>query len=72
MNMLLQRSRLQITFPNIGEMANIPEIASLPPLGEGDVNNGIAASIMTPGLTKCGDVHGKEFDHRYNIVPALV
>jgi hypothetical protein len=72
MNMSLQRSRLQITFPDIGETANTPGIASLPPCGEGDVDNGIVASIVTPGLPKRGDVHGKGFNHRCNIVPALV
>jgi hypothetical protein len=71
MNISLQRSRLQITFPNIGEMANTPDIASLPTLSESDVDNRIVAPIVTPCLTKWGDVHVRGFDHRYNIVPAL-
>jgi hypothetical protein len=72
MHMSLQRSRLQITYPDIGKEANPPEIESMPPYGEDDVDNGIVAFVINPGLTKWGDVHGKAFDYRYDIVPARV
>jgi hypothetical protein len=44
----------------------------MPPYGEDDVDNGIVAFVINPGLTKWGDVHGKAFDYRYDIVPARV
>jgi hypothetical protein len=57
MHMSLQRSRLQITYPDIGKEVNTPEIESMPPYGEGDVDNGIVAFVINPGLTKWGENH---------------
>jgi len=72
MHMSLQRSRLQITFPQIGDRFNTTDMKLLPTLDEEDMEDGIVASIVNPGLTKWGDVHGRALDHRYDIVPALI
>ncbi|KAJ4361746.1 hypothetical protein N0V83_010686 [Neocucurbitaria cava] len=71
MHMSLQRSRLQVTFPKIGDSFSNTEMKPLR-IADEDPGNGIVVSIVNPGLTKWGNVHGRILDHRYNIVPALV
>ncbi|KAF2130414.1 hypothetical protein P153DRAFT_430627 [Dothidotthia symphoricarpi CBS 119687] len=72
MEMSLQRSRLQVTYPAIGANFNEQEMSSMPdPNGE-DIDEGVVAFIVNPGLTKWGDAHGKHLDQRYDIVPTLV
>jgi len=44
----------------------------LPGFEGDDVDSGKVAFVVNPGLTKWGDTHGKKFDCRYDIVPALV
>ena len=70
--MSLQKYRLQVTYPSVGcEFSN--EAMKLLPGFEGDdVDSGKVAFVVNPGLTKWGDTHGKKFDCRYDIVPALV
>jgi hypothetical protein len=70
MHMSLQRSRFQITFPNVGDRFNDTEMKST--LVEDDPQHGTVVSIINPGLRKWGDMHGKMLDHCYDIVPALV
>ena len=72
MRMSLQRSRLQVTFPKIGDRMNLSEMRYLPADTEENTEDGVVALIINPGLAKWGDVHGKTFHHRYDIVPALV
>lgn len=72
MNMSLQRSRLQITFPRIGDDFCKTSMRSLPTDNGEDDDEGHVAFTANPGLTKWGDVHGKVFDQRFDIVPALV
>ncbi|KAL5404078.1 hypothetical protein PMIN04_012662 [Paraphaeosphaeria minitans] len=71
-NMSLQRSRLQITYPEIGDKVNMAHMTPLPSCVEENMDNGIVTLVINPGLTKWGNAHGKFFDHRLDIVPALV
>jgi hypothetical protein len=73
MHMSIQRSRLQITCPKIGDIFRETEMKLQNTLeDEESTEHGIVAAIVNPGLTKWGDVQGKKTDHRYDIVPALV
>jgi hypothetical protein len=73
MHMSLQRSRLQIICPKIGDIFRETEMKLQNTLEEEEsTEHGIVAAIINPGLTKWGDVQGKNSDHRYEIVPALV
>lgn len=70
--MSMERSRFQVTYPAIG--APFDKDAMKPmrdPEGK-DIEAGNVAFIANPGLTKWGDAHGRNLDHRYDIVPALV
>ncbi|KAJ4381778.1 hypothetical protein N0V86_003143 [Didymella sp. IMI 355093] len=72
LHMSLQRSRLQVTFPYVGDQFDRARMASIAdPDGE-DIEDGVVAFIVRPGLTKWGDAHGKHFDQRHDIVPSLV
>ena len=70
--MSLQRCRLQITYPKIGARFNKEQMSSLPDLDGEELDDGVVTFVVNPGLTKWGDVHGKNLDLRYDIVPALV
>ncbi|KAH8723593.1 hypothetical protein GQ44DRAFT_619774 [Phaeosphaeriaceae sp. PMI808] len=73
MHMWLQKCRLQITFPNIGDQFDRTEMKSLRNVDDEDeIEDGVVMGVINPGLTKWGDVHGKNFDQRYDIVPSLV
>jgi hypothetical protein len=73
MHMSLQRSRLQIVYPKIGDSFRETEMKLQNTLEEEEITeHSIVAAIINPGLTKWGDVQGKNSDHRYDIVPALV
>lgn len=72
LRMSLQRSRLQVTFPNVDDQFDRAQMMSIPdPDGE-ELEDGVVAFIVRPGLTKWGDAYGKHFDQRYDIVPSLV
>ncbi|KAF1944794.1 hypothetical protein EJ02DRAFT_501209 [Clathrospora elynae] len=72
LQMSLQRVRLQITYPKVGDKFNTDTMTFIhDPDGE-DIDDGVVAFIVNPGLTKWGDAHGKNLDHRYDIVPSLV
>lgn len=67
-----QRCRLQLTYPLVGAEFHKHSMESMPdPDGE-DIENGNVAFIAHPGLTKWGDAHGKNLDHRFDIVSSLV
>ncbi|CAN9109591.1 unnamed protein product [Alternaria alternata] len=70
--MSLQRCRLQITYPSTGCKFIEGMMASVPDRDEEDVDAGVVAFIINPGLTKWGDAHGEKLDERYDIVPSLV
>jgi hypothetical protein len=70
--MSIQRVRLQVTYPKVEENFNTDTMKFIPdPDGE-DVDDGLVAFVVNPGLTKWGDSHGKNLDHRYDIVPSFV
>ncbi|KAG9187463.1 hypothetical protein G6011_05334 [Alternaria panax] len=71
MEMSRQLVRLQITFPRVGDKFDSNTMKATPDTDE-DVEEGALASIVNPGLTKWGDSHGKNLDHRYDIIPSLV
>jgi hypothetical protein len=72
LQMSLQRYRLQVTWPKVGDIFCDGEMSAMPNLDDGDDNKGIVAFIVNPGLTKWGDTHGGHFDQRFNIVQPLV
>jgi hypothetical protein len=70
--MALQRSRLQITYPKVGDRFNQNTMKFMPdPDGE-DIDDGMVAYVVNPGLTKWGDATGKHLEHRYDIIPSFV
>jgi hypothetical protein len=72
-HMSVQLPRLQIKFPRYGETYDKIEMKPHALLEEEDgIDDGIVAAVVNPGLMKWGDVHGKNHDHHYAIVPALV
>jgi hypothetical protein len=72
MHMSVQLPRLQIKFPRYGENFDKTEM-KLQGVDEEDcIDHGIVAAVVNPGLTKWGDVQGKNHDQHYAIVPALV
>lgn len=72
MQMSLQPYRLQVTFPGVGDIFSKETMASIDQDDEDGVSKGKLAFVVNPGLTKWGDTHAQHFDHRYDIVPALV
>jgi hypothetical protein len=69
--MSIQRCRLQVTFPSIGYSFVEGEMVQVRDDDEEDIN-GVVDFIHHPGLTKWGDAYGKNFDHKFDIVPSLV
>jgi hypothetical protein len=70
--MALQRFRLQITYPRVGDRFNKNTMKFMSdPDGE-DVDDGMVAYVVNPGLTKWGDANGKNLEHRYDIIPSFV
>lgn len=72
MQISLQRSRIQVTYPAIGAAFHKEQTLPAEQDDDEDMGQGVVAFIINPGLTKWGDVHGKNFDDRYDIVPSLV
>ncbi|KAF1351546.1 hypothetical protein EJ07DRAFT_137405 [Lizonia empirigonia] len=70
--MCVQRSRLQVTFPDVGAKFDKGSMVFRPDPDGNDVEDGMVAFVVNPGLTKWGDTHGKKLEHRYDIVPSLV
>ncbi|KAF1363240.1 hypothetical protein EJ07DRAFT_152737 [Lizonia empirigonia] len=70
--MSTQRSRVQVTFPSVGEVFDKDAMSAMPdPDGE-DIEDGTVTFVVHPGLSKWGDANGKNLDHRYDIVPSRV
>lgn len=72
MTMSLQVFRLQLTYPKVGDRFNADTMTALPNDDGDDMLEGVVAFVVNPGLTKWGDAHGKNLDHRYDIVPSVV
>jgi hypothetical protein len=72
MQMSLQRSRLQVTFPRIGSAFNKAEMSPVADNEDDDVQYEYVALVVAPGLTKWGNSHGKNLDDRFDIVHAMV
>ncbi|KAI8935132.1 hypothetical protein NX059_007726 [Plenodomus lindquistii] len=70
LQMSVQKFRLQITYPKVG--SNFDEDTMRFQNSEEEDHQARVAFVVNPGLTKWGDTHGKNFEHRYDIVPALV
>ncbi|KAF2830508.1 hypothetical protein CC86DRAFT_343307 [Ophiobolus disseminans] len=70
--MSLQRYRLQVTWPKVGDIFVEGQMSAVPNPDDSDNLEGVVAFIVNPGLTKWGDTHGKHFDQRYDIVHSLV
>ena len=72
MQMSLQRSRPQVTFPRIGSAFNKAEMSPVADDEDDDVQYEYVALVVAPGLTNWGNSHGKNLDDRYDIVRAMV
>ncbi|KAI4925413.1 hypothetical protein J4E85_007292 [Alternaria conjuncta] len=72
MQMSVQRVRLQITYPTVGDIFDNETMNFLPDPDGADVDHGTVAFTVNPGLSKWGDAHGKNLEHRYDIVPSQV
>lgn len=72
MQMGLQHSRLQVTYPRIGDEVKKTEMMTVADEDEEDEDDRVVGLVFNPGLAKWGDAHGKNYDHRYDIVRALV
>lgn len=72
LEMSLQKCRLQVTYPAIGDAFSNSNMSSIPDLDGDDIDEGNVAFIVHPGLTKWGDAHGRKLDQQYDIVPSLV
>lgn len=68
----LQRARFQVTYPKVGDKFDEHAMAPLFNADGDCIEKGVVAFIVNPGLAKWGDAHGKNLDHRYDIVPSLV
>lgn len=69
----LQRCRLQVSYPEVGELCTLCEggnVISIPDSEE--LEKGTVAFIVNPGLTKWGDAHGNKLDEKLHLVPSLV
>jgi molecular chaperone GrpE (heat shock protein) len=71
LDMLLSRSRVQITYPQIGVQFD-EEAMSVRDTDEESLDNRTVAFVVRPGMTKWGDSHGKHFEESLNIVPCEV
>jgi hypothetical protein len=72
LKMSLQRSRLQITYPVVGAAFVNDKMKSVPIADREELEDGVVAMVINPGLTKWGDAIGKNLEQRYDIVPAMV
>jgi hypothetical protein len=72
MQLSFQRARFQVTYPKLGAKFNKWSMVPIPDLNGEDINDGVVAFVVNPGLTKWGDAHGKNLDQRYDMVPSLV
>ena len=72
LHMFLQRSRFQVTYPAIGADFHESQMLAVNDDDDEDMEAGVVAFIINPGLTKWGDAHGEHYDQCYNIVPTLV
>lgn len=70
--MSIQRSRLQVTYSNVGAKFEKDSMVFRPDPDGNDVEDGMVAFVVHPGLTKWGDTHGKKLEYRYDVVPSLV
>jgi hypothetical protein len=72
LQMHLQKFRLMITWPTVGDLFDGDEMTSIPNIDGEETDEGVVAFVINPCLTKYGDAHGKNLDQRYDIVPSLV
>jgi hypothetical protein len=73
LQMSLQRCRVQIVWPAIGEAYVLGETIHLSSISDSeDVEEGNVAFIVNPGLAKWGDAYGKKLEQRLDIVPSMV
>jgi hypothetical protein len=72
MRMAVQRSRIQVTYPMVGYSFVEGEMTQLCDDDDDEIKNGVVELIHHPGLTKWGDAHGKNLEHKFDIMPSLV
>jgi hypothetical protein len=67
LEMLLSRSRVQITYAQTGARFN-EKAMSVHDTDDENLDNRTVAFVVRPGMTKWGDAHGKHFEESYDIV----
>jgi hypothetical protein len=72
LEMSLQRSRLQVTYPAVGANLNKQHMSTIPDRSGKDIEDGTVAFVVNPGLAKWGDAEGRNLEYRYDIVASLV
>ncbi|KAF1950893.1 hypothetical protein CC80DRAFT_597772 [Byssothecium circinans] len=73
LQMFTQRSRYQIVWPMIGDVYQEGKTRHLRSVQESeDIEEGCVALIISPGLTKWGNAHGKNLETRLDLVPSEV
>ncbi|KAF5852924.1 hypothetical protein GGP41_001528 [Bipolaris sorokiniana] len=71
-NMSMQPFRVQVTWPHVGVDYEANCMSPIPDRNGEDIHEGVVAFVANPGLTRWGDVHGRNFEMCYEIVPSLV
>jgi hypothetical protein len=72
LEMSLQRCRLQVTYPAVNANFVESQMSAVADADGEDMQDGVVAFVVHPGLTKWGDANGKDLDQRYDIAPSLV
>jgi hypothetical protein len=72
LEMSLQRSRLQVTYPAVGATLNKQQMIPMPDRSGQDIDDGTVAFVVNPGLAKWGDAEGRNLECRYDIIASLV
>ncbi|KAG9203699.1 hypothetical protein G6514_002310 [Epicoccum nigrum] len=72
LEMSLQRCCLQVTYPAVNANFVKSQMSAVADADGEDMQDGVVAFVVHPGLTKWGDANGKDLDQRYDIVPSLV
>lgn len=68
----IQPSRIQFTWPEVGDDFEADHMSPIPDRNGQDIDGGVVAFIVNPGLTRWGDARGQNFEKCHEIVPSLV
>ncbi|USP81406.1 hypothetical protein yc1106_08680 [Curvularia clavata] len=72
LDMSMQRFRVQVTWPDIGEEFEASSMTPVPDRNGEEIRRGVVAFIVNPGLSRWGNARGQDFGVCHEIVPSLV